>query len=323
MSETQTAVQTAQPQPPAKKPMTIKNLFERDDIKSKFQEMLGKKSQGFITSVLQIVTSSDKLKNADPLSVYHSAAVAATLDLPLNNNLGFAYIVPYKTRQSDGTFKTLAQFQMGYKGFKQLAQRSGQFAKLNSTDVREGEIILHDRLTGDIKFEWIQDQKLRLATPVTGYVAYFRLLNGFEKTLLMYVDEIKQHGQKYSKTYSQEYGLWNTDFNNMAHKTVTKLLLSKDAPLSIDMQTAIKVDQAVINDADANDVTYVDVEHEEVNKESERMTLMIQDATNLEELEDVYNQIGDDFNEAQMEVYLTKKEALTPKPETTTSTKKK
>src|SRR5678815_3730799 len=106
---------------------TLKEFFEQDNVKRKFQELLGKKSQGFITSVLQCVASNDLLQKCEPASIYHAAAVAATLDLPLNNALGMAYIVGYNSKQKDGSFKTLAQFQLGYKSYIQLAQRSGQF----------------------------------------------------------------------------------------------------------------------------------------------------------------------------------------------------
>lgn len=306
------------PTPPEQKALKpidrTKALFGKEEVTKKFEAMLGKKAQGFITSVLQIVSQSDKLINADPKSIYNAAAVAATMDLPLNVNLGFAYIVPYKNKQPDGSFKTVAQFQMGYKGFIQLAQRSGQFKTLNSTDVRMGEIVSHDRLTDEIKFAWVEDQEERLKLPVIAYVAFFKLINGFEKTHLMYVPEIRQHGKKYSKTFGQEYGLWNTDFDNMARKTVTKLLLSKAAPLSIEMQlnTALRVDQAVLLDDSGTDVDYVDVEHTEIDKEAERKTLMIQDADSLEALEAIWEQVGESATEDQLDLYLTKKSILTP-----------
>lgn len=273
---------TSNPVPEVKRE-TLKTLFVREDVKQKFQEMLGKRSAAFMTSVLQIVTQSEKLSKASPMSVYHSACMAATLDLPLNANLGFAYIVPYKTKTDNG-YVDVAQFQMGYKGFIQLAQRSGQFKTLNTTDVRQGEIKSHNRLTDDIEFEWVEDEAERLKLPVIAYVSYFKLLNGFEKLHLMYVDKIKQHGAKYSKTYSFTTGLWTTDFDGMARKTVTKLLLSRFAPLSIEMQKAIEVDQTVINDEEGKDLTYIDHEDIPLDKEAERVALMIEDATTTDDL---------------------------------------
>lgn len=244
--------------------ITVKSLFNRDDVKQKFQELLGKRSPQFITSVLQIVASSDLLQKAEPTSIYQSAAVAATLDLPLNNNLGFAYIVPYNISYKDDNNqwhkKTVAQFQMGYKGFKQLALRSGQFMTIHETDVRDGEIIKHDRLTGEMEFKWILDESEREVKKVIGYVSFFRLVNGYSQTFYMTIEKLIKHGKKYSQTFKNDKGLWKDDFDSMCRKTVTKLNLSKNAPLSVEMQRAIVVDQSVINDSDTMDVTYVDRE---------------------------------------------------------------
>jgi recombination protein RecT len=210
--------------------LTAKALFNQDNIKKKFEEMMGKKAQGFITSVLQIVTSNKNLSEADPMSVYHAAAVAATLDLPLNNNLGFAYIVPYNERQKDGSYKQVAQFQMGYKGFIQLAQRSGVFKTISATPIYEGQLVEENPLTG-----FVFDFTKKKSETVIGYASYFSLLNGFEKTMYMKVDQLTKHGLKYSKTYSnaktKAFSKWETDFEAMAIKTVLKLLLSKFDPL--------------------------------------------------------------------------------------------
>lgn len=242
--------------------LTIKNLFGRDEVRNKFQEMLGKRAPSFITSVLQIVASNKLLASSDPHSVYHSAAVAATLDLPLNNGLGFAYIVPYNESYKDdgGNWKKkqVAQFQIGYKGFKQLALRSGQFIAINTTDVREGELISRDRQTGKMVFKWVEDDAQRDALKIIGYLSYFELSNGFTQNYYMTMSDIEKHAKKYSQTYKMNKGLWVDDHHNMCMKTVTKLNLSKNAPLSIEMQKAIVVDQAIINNEDATDITYVD-----------------------------------------------------------------
>lgn len=273
--------------------MTAKDFFSKDTVKNKFQELLGKRAPQFITSVLQIVASNDLLSKADPPSIYQSAAVAATLDLPLNNSLGFAYIVPFNSKQKDGSYKVQAQFQIGAKGFKQLALRTSQFLTINDTDVREGEIKSHNRLTGEIKFEWEQDEKVRLALPIVGYVSYFKLINGFEKMKYMTMEELKAHGVKFSQTFKKGYGLWKDDFDSMARKTVTKLNLSKDAPLSIELQNAITFDQGIIKNADKNEVEYpdndvVDVDHELVSerKEQDRIFEFIKNAKTKEQLEE-------------------------------------
>lgn len=270
----------------------IKSFFAQENVQAKFKELLGKRAPQFITSVLQITTSSDLLVKADHFSIYNAAAMAATLDLPLNNSLGFAYIVPFNVRQKDGSYKTLAQFQLGAKGFKQLALRSGQFLRLNESDVREGEIAVYDRLSGEIKFNWIQDDKERLSKPIIGYVSYFLLQNGFEHTYYMTIEQLKQHGLKYSQTYKKGFGLWKDDFDSMARKTVIKLNLSKNAPLSVEMQKATMADQAVINDADTDDMEYVDaqistVEKSNIDKDLERISLLIKDCETIAELENL------------------------------------
>jgi len=278
--------------------LTAKALFNKDEVKHKFQELLGKRSTSFITSVLQIVASNTLLAKADPTSIYHSAAVAATLDLPLNNNLGFAYIVAYNAKQADGQYKQVAQFQMGYKGFIQLAQRSGQFKTISASPIYEGQLIEQNPLTG-YKFDFTKIKKSDL---VIGYAAYFQLLNGFEKTLFMTVDELKRHGMKYSQTFKKGFGLWKDDFEAMAIKTVLKLLLAKFAPLSVEMQQAVITDQGIINNEEATDITYVDNDVVEIDKEAERVVLMIQGAKTPEDL----NKLKEHVKEEQLPLFNSK-----------------
>jgi len=168
--------------------------------------------------------------------------MAAALDLPINPNLGFAYIIPYGNQ---------AQFQVSYRGLIQLCLRSGQFKTISVTPVYEGQLIENNPLTG-YKFDF----NVKISDKVIGYCSYFSLINGFEKSLYMTVDEITAHGKKYSKTFGS--GVWKTDYNAMAQKTCLKLLLSKYAPMSIEMQKAIIADQAVIKNVEDMEVEYVD-----------------------------------------------------------------
>lgn len=283
------------------RPMTIKSLFQKDEVKLKFQELLGKRSAAFITSVLQIAAQNQQLANADPVSIYQCAAVAATLDLPLNPNLGFAYIIGYKAKQPDGSYKQVAQFQIGYKGFIQLAQRSGQFKTIAAAPIYDGQLIEQNPLTGFV-FDFTQKK----SDNIIGYAAHFSLLNGFEKTLYMTVEELKKHGTRFSQTFKKGFGLWKDDFESMAQKTVLKLLLSKFAPLSVQMEKAVITDQAVVNDADTVDVTYVDHDTPVIDKEQERVALMISDAKTEKELDEIYEHVG----EGQIEMFLEKKELL-------------
>jgi len=285
------------------KQFSIKSYFGSDSVKRKFEEMLGKRASGFITSVLQIVAQNKLLTNADPNSVYQAAAVAATLDLPLNNNLGFAYIVPYNTRNADGTFSQVAQFQMGYKGFIQLAQRSGQFKTISAAPIYEGQLVKQNPLTG-FEFDF-ETPIVAKDAKVIGYAAYFELINGFQKTLYMTVENIKKHGGKYSKTFNN--GLWQNDFEAMATKTVLKLLLSKFAPLSVEMQQATILDQAVINNAETMDVSYIDNTEEEKDEVLERQVMHINEAKDLKTLQtlkakDLRPELIDLFNQREVEL---------------------
>jgi recombination protein RecT len=257
--------------------------------------MLGKRSTSFITSVLQIVAASNQLSKAEPSSIYQAAAMAATLDLPLNNSLGFAYIIPYNQsfKKDDGSWgkKQVAQFQLGYKGFIQLAQRSGQFKTLSAAPIYEGQIVEQNPLTG-----YVFDFTKKTSDKVLGYASYFELINGFQKILFMTSEELNSHAARYSKTYSNTDSKWKTDFDAMATKTVLKLLLSKFAPLSVDMQRAIISDQSVVTDAENNEVIYIDnepQEAQEVDKAEERMQLLIQDATSRDQLKAIQAQVPD------------------------------
>lgn len=212
------------------------------------QQVLSEKKSAFVNNITALVANDVKLQTCEPISLMYAGIKATALDLPLDANLGFAYVIPYNNRKEG---KTEAQFQMGYKGFIQLAIRSGQFKTLNVTDVKEGELKEVNLLTGEIAFE-ARPNRAELKT--IGYVAYFRLINGFEKTLYMDAKEMDKHAKTYSQTYSskndyvRKASKWTTDFDAMAKKTVIKLLLSRYAPLSVEMQSAITSDQSVMDD---------------------------------------------------------------------------
>lgn len=255
---------------------TIKNERTQDYLR----QVLGKNATGFVTSLTSIVSNNMALQNCEPLSLMYVGIKAAALNLPLDPNLGFAYAIPYYNGK---TKKTEAQFQMGYKGFVQMAIRSGQFKAINVTDVREGEYQGEDLLTGELKITIADGREQR---KVVGYAAYMRLVNGFEKSLYWSVEKVEAHAKQYSQTYSstKDYirnsSKWTTDFDAMAKKTVLKMLLSKYAPLSIEMQNAIQYDQAVFNSDGGNE--YLD------------------NADNAERLDDLAaDAVAEDVTEAQ------------------------
>ena len=224
------------------------------------QDVLGERKGSFVNNLTALVANNSQLQECNPLTVMFAALKATALNLPLENSLGFAYCIPYRDNKN-GT--TVAQFQLGYKGFKQLALRSGQFAVIpNATDVKQGELVSRNRLTGECIFEFIDDDVEREKLPTIGYASYFRLLNGAESTYYMSKEEMVAHAKRYSQTYrsQKEYirnsSKWTTDFDDMAKKTVIKLNLSKNAPLSVEMQDAIKADQSVMYEE--NKYEYID-----------------------------------------------------------------
>lgn len=258
----------------AQQTKSLKQYVSDDKIRQKFTEILGEKSKGFLASVMQ-VANSPMLKNADPATVINAAMMAATLDLPINNNLGFAYIVPFNNRKA-GT--TEAQFQLGYKGFIQLAQRSGQFSRIAATPVYQGQIVSENPLLG-YEFDWSVKPQ---GNPI-GYVAFFKLLNGFTADLYMTVDEVNRHASKYSQTYKRGFGVWKDNFDAMALKTVLKLLLSKQAPLSIEMQSAVLADQAIVRDVENNDFDYIDHNESIADLEAPKLPINNEDFASLVE----------------------------------------
>lgn len=222
--------------------------------------VLGERKGSFVNNLIALVANNAALQECDPLTVMFAALKATALNLPLENSLGFAYCIPYRDNR---TGKLVAQFQLGYRGFKQLALRTGQFAFIpNATDVKQGEFINRNRLTGECTFQFIENDEEREKLPTIGYASYFRLLNGAESTFYMTKDEMEKHALRYSQTYrstnerTKKSSKWSTDFLDMAKKTVIKLNLSKNAPLSVEMQDAIKADQSVMYEA--NKYEYVD-----------------------------------------------------------------
>ena len=242
---------------------TLKSMINDERTKNKFKEMLGNKAAGFLTSLMNTTNGNAQLQQADPNSILKAGAIAATLDLPIDPNLGFAYIVPYKNTVKDKFGNVVetrneAQFQMGWKGFYQLAMRTGQYKRINVTGLFEGQFEGYDPITDEL----IYNLDNKTSDEITHYIAYFKTLNGFEKYFVMSREEIEAHAKKFSKTFSYKSSSWKTNFDAMAKKTVLKLLLSKYGMLSIEMQTAQKVDQAVIKEVDKDniEVEYVDNE---------------------------------------------------------------
>ena len=293
----QTASEASQKQKAASTLSIIKTFIDKDDVKRRFSDIVGKKAPAFLSSITSLVSSSTNFDGVDPNTIMAAALVAATLDLPINQNLGFAYIIPYNGRDGNK-----AQFQMGYKGFIQLALRSGDYKAINATEVYEGELIGINRLTGEIKL----DEKGKKSDKIIGYAAYFSLLNGFEKAVYMTVEDITNHAKKFSKSYNKENSIWKKDFHSMALKTVLKLILSKYGILSTEMQKAVEVDQAVIKQD--NSLEYVDAFDERSLKEiadkskakKEVFSKELSETGNIESLDLSMKEIQDTYSSGEL-----------------------
>ncbi|WP_308149493.1 MULTISPECIES: recombinase RecT [unclassified Spiroplasma] len=219
-----------------KNQLTIEQWFTNKNQGSIINE---KEIQRFKSNVLAIKNNLG-LVNANLGTILESCYQATLLNLPLEKNFGYCWVVPFKGK---------AQFQMGYKGYIQLALRSQQYKEINVSDVRLGEIKKIDRLKG-IKFTWIQNELERLKAPVIGYVAYFKLKNGYEKYLYMSKEEIENHFNTYSETYKKNKKFIVSSFEAMALKTVLTQLLRKWGIMSVELQTAYENDQAVITETE-------------------------------------------------------------------------
>lgn len=291
----------------------VENLVNSDLVQERVREVLGARAPKFLSAILQVVRDSDMLCEAEPKSILGAAMTAAVLDLDISKSLGFAYIIPFREKQKDNSYKVKAQFQIGYKGLIQLCQRSGQMKTINVTDVRQGEIEYFDRMTGEIVYNWIQDYPERAKRKVIGYVAYFELTNGFRKNMFMSIEELNAHAKRFSQTFKKGFGLWKDDFDSMASKTVLKLLLSKYAPMSTEMATAINYDQAVAITDDGMELlppNYVDNKKPEHNLEHEKISDFIKEANDLDELAAISGSLMDETHEAlykAKEVELKKK----------------
>lgn len=234
------------------KQITLQEFLGQDTIKKQMKALLKDRAGYFAMALVQVVDGNEQLQNAEPQSIFNAGIASAILGLPIEKNLGFSYIVPYKDK---------AQFQIGYKGFIQLALRTGQYKLINSTAIKEGEIKLKNRLTGEIDFNFIEDDDLRDTLKTVGYASYIEFNNGFRNTLYMSVKQVQAHAQKYSKSFGYKKSVWTENFEAMALKTVLKLNLAKFGALSVDFEKALQLDGTTINKVQDNgtlEAEYID-----------------------------------------------------------------
>jgi recombination protein RecT len=204
------------------------------------QEVLHDNRESFVASLIDLYSSDTYLQKCAPGAVMKEALKAVSLKLPINKALGFAWIIPYNDNKSG---QTLPQFQLGYKGYIQLAQRTGAYKTMNMDNVYEGELRVVNRLTGEIDLGGD-----RISDKVIGYFAYIETVNGFSKTLYWSVDKVISHAKKFSKSYNSGAAIWKQNFDEMAQKTVMRNLISKWGVMSVDLQRAIDLDNADLAD---------------------------------------------------------------------------
>lgn len=251
-------------------------MFKQDSVQARFQRMLGKKAPGFISSVLTVVSQSKLLQNVDMRTVLSAASIAASLDLPILPSLGRAWIVPYKG---------VAQFQIGYLGYVELAQRSGLYKSINVNTVYEGEVVKWNKFTEELTYG---EQE---GDAAIGYCASFELLNGFRKVVYWTKDAVIKHAKRFSKSYNSSSSPWQSDFDAMAMKTVLAYTLRHWGPMSIEMQ------KAMAEDADAHEKPL------DLSKDNSVETIETEDASETRVIDTESGEIlqGDEFTAEDIE----------------------
>lgn len=246
---------------------TFSAFLATDAMKKKVNEMVGgEKGQQFVTAIISAVSANPQLAECDNASIVSAALVGQALNLSPSPQLGQFYMVPFNDSKRGCK---VAQFQIGYKGYIQLAIRSGQYKKLNVLAIKKGELKKYDPLNEEIEVELIENEEDREKEETIGYYAMFEYLNGFRKTLYWSKEKMEAHALKYSMGYRAKkgYTFWEKDFDGMAYKTMLRQLISKWGIMSIDltMQKALGSDMAVVND----NGTYDYVDNNEMEMETE------------------------------------------------------
>lgn len=251
------------------KKTTFSTFITSDAIKTKINQMVASRDGAkFITSLISLVSNNPMLAECEHSTILSSALLGESLKLSPSPQLGQYYMVPFNDNKNG---RKVAQFQIGYKGYIQLAMRSGQYRDLDVIEVREGEYKGKDAFTGKARVEFIEDDNERLKLPIIGYFAYFELLNGFRKSLYWTKEKMEQHALTYSQAYKTDVkkgwnmSFWSKDFDAMAFKTMLRQLISKWGIMSVEFQTAFTNDMGVIeNDGNANFVDSVDEPAQEI-----------------------------------------------------------
>lgn len=221
--------------------------LSQDAVKNQINNVIGgQNGKRFISSIVSAVNNNPQLSECTNQSILSGALLGESLNLSPSPQLGQYYLVPFNDKNQG----KVAQFQLGYKGYIQLAIRSGQYKKLNVLAIKEGELVKFDPLNEEIEVNLIENEEERENAETTGYYAFFEYVNGFRKAIYWSRAKMEAHALKYSAGYRAKkgYTFWEKDFDGMAYKTMLRQLISKWGIMSIDMQTAIDADMSVINE---------------------------------------------------------------------------
>ena len=242
----------------------ITAYLTNDAVKNQINQVIGgKNGTRFISSVVSAVNNNPALQECTNQSILSGALLGESLNLSPSPQLGQYYLVPFNDKNKG----KVAQFQLGYKGYIQLAIRSGQYKKLNVLAIKEGELVRFDPLNEEIEVKLIEDEEAREEAPTQGYYASFEYTNGFQKAIYWSKKKMEAHALKYSRGYQAKkgYTFWEKDFDAMAYKTMLRQLISRWGIMSIDLMSAMDADMAVINEDGAKE--YVD--NEEIIEQEE------------------------------------------------------
>lgn len=252
-----------------KKSNGLTAYLTQDAVKNQINSVIGgKNGDRFISSIVSAVNTNQELQSCTNQSILSAALLGNSLGLSPSPQLGQYYMVPF----NDKTKGMVAQFQLGYKGYLQLAMRSGQYKKLNVLAIKNGELVRYDPLNEEIEVNLIEDDTVRENTETIGYYAMFEYTNGFKKTLYWSKKKMEEHALKYSQAYAADkrkgtaWTFWAKDFDSMAYKTMLRQLISKWGIMSIDMMTAFDKDMAVINQDGSS--YYVDNQEDYINEDT-------------------------------------------------------
>lgn len=248
------------------KKTTLTAYLTNDAVKNQINNVIGgKDGQRFISAIVSAVNTNPALQECTNQSIVSGALLGESLNLSPSPQLGQYYLVPYsrktkvigETGREEWVELKEAQFQMGYKGYIQLAIRSGQYKKLNVLAIKQGELVRFDPLNEEIEVNLIDDEEARESAPTIGYYAMFEYINGFRKAIYWSKKKMEAHALKYSMGYKAKkgYTFWEKDFDAMAYKTMLRQLISKWGIMSIEMQNAVEADMAVVKENGAVDDT--------------------------------------------------------------------